>query len=131
MRLLLAFGLIVFSLSAMAGVQYSYNIPTEWGDSGDPLLITDIDSYIVRYSIDNVPQPDVIVNDASVTTVIVPGGEGVYATQIATKTTNGNIGVYSDILTSIVGPIDKGGAAKQTLSGTWVCNETPCVLEMK
>lgn len=128
--LFLGFAGGLLSNQAFADMKYNYDIPTQRED-GSVLAIEDIDSYIIKYSINNEPYPDTIVIDPAATEVIVLGGAGIYSAQIATKTKDGQIGGFSDIVTGIVGTIVKPPPAKQTMTGTWVCNETPCILEMK
>ena len=49
MRLLLAFWLMVFSLSVFADIQYSWDIPTERVD-GTPLDVSEISHYVIEYT---------------------------------------------------------------------------------
>ena len=49
---------------ASAGEKYTYDIPISYSD-GSVLLLEDIDSYIIEYSIDGVEQPDFIISDPS------------------------------------------------------------------
>lgn len=122
--------LLLLSGFVQADIQYSWDIPTQRED-GSALNVSEIDAYIIKYSVDNGPSVNHVIAGGSTTTATIPGGAGVHTAQIATRDTDGLTGEYSDVLTVTVGAIIKAPAAKQVLSGTWVCNETPCILEIK
>lgn len=85
--------LILFSLSISADVLYSFDAPTEYND-GTPLPLTDIDSYIISYSINGINQPDLNVSREA-SSVIAPGTAGTYTARIATIV-NGVRGSWSE-----------------------------------
>jgi len=120
--------LLTASMFVMAdSVLYNWTPPTSKVD-GSVLLPEEIVGYSIRYEIDGVPYPHVIIG--STQSIAIPGVAGTWVASIATMTAEG-IGPYSEDLTTVVDAVAGSvPTAPTNFTMTILCGDTGCALEI-
>ena len=122
--------LILFALLLPVATNAS-DLLLSWDDAllrSDGQLITGAKLYHIRWSVDNVPQPEVQVAGSLTNHKIVNVGAGTHTVQIATSE-DGLMGEWSDPVSVVLGDLPLAAPAKQTLTISFTCEG--CGLEVK
>lgn len=86
--------LMLFSMSVIADVQYSWDLPTQRED-GSALDVSEISHFVIRYSTGGGPETDVSTQGAT-TGYLLVGGDYSTVAKVATVDASGRMGAFSD-----------------------------------
>jgi len=101
-KYLLIFAILTFCNLASAAGLCEFEISTTRTD-GSVLLLSEIQAFVAKYSINGIEQPSVTTLDNSEVPVKLPGGIGTYIIRMATVTAEG-VGPYSEPTESYPSP---------------------------
>lgn len=115
---------------AADGVLYSWTAPTQNVD-GSVLTAEEIVAYSLRYSIDGVQYPNVIIA-AGATEISIPGAAGEWTASIATMTAAGMSAYTDDLVTQVDAVAGSTPSAPTNLQMLIICDDLgSCTLEIK